>query len=368
VKIIYVITGLSRAGAEIQVHDLALSLNSKGHAIEIVSLTEPKALSTTLEAAGIPVMCLNMQRDRKNPGAFVRAAMQLRRHVRISRPDIVHSHMVHANILARIALACRPVAPLICTAHNTTEGGAMRDWAYRLTNWASTLDTTISHTATNRFLGDKVFRRNKTVTVYNGIDLDQYAPRNPERNSVGRIFRWIAVGRLHPQKDYPTLLNAMAMCPVATLDIVGQGDLYDTLQQQVHRLKLTDRVHFLGLRDDVADLLPVYDGFVLSSAYEGFGLVIAEAMASGIPVVATRSGGPQEIVGEDETAGFLVTPRSPDALAAAMQRLMALTPEQRQNMGRTGRQRIEAHFSLQTAVSRWEQIYRDLTLGKSAIQ
>jgi len=367
-KISYVITGLSRAGAEIQVRDLALSFKNRGHAVEIVSLTEPKAFTVEFEEAGIPVACLNMHRTRKNPGTFICAVMRLRQHVRSSRPDIVHSHMVHANILARLALAYKPEVPLICTAHNTTEGGAVRDWMYRLTNWASTLDTTISHTATRRFLDDKVFRKHKTVTVYNGIDLDQYVPRKRVQDGVDQAFRWIAVGRLHEQKDYPTLLDAMVLCTGATLDIVGQGDLYETLAQQVHRLGLNGRVRFLGLRDDVPDLLPAYDGFVLSSAWEGFGLVVAEAMASAIPVVATRSGGPQEIVGEDETAGFLVSPRRSAALAAAMQRLMDLTPEQRQNMGMAGRNRVQSHFSLNAAVSRWEQIYRDLTLGKAVIQ
>jgi len=349
-------------------YDLALSLKNKGYTIEIVSLTEPKALSTELEIAGIPVICLNMHRSRKNPSTFICAAIKLRQYIQSSQPDIVHSHMVHANILARIALAYKPVAPLICTAHSTTEGGAVRDWAYRLTNWASTLDTTISHTATNRFLADKVFQQDKTVTVYNGVDTDRYIARRQAQNSVGEGFRWITVGRLHESKDYPTLLDAMTMCANATLDIVGQGSLYEPLLQQTHRLKLKDHVRFLGLRDDIPDLLPTYDGFVLSSVWEGFGLVVAEAMASGIPVIATRSGGPQEIVGEDETAGFLVPPSKPDALAAAMQRLMKLTSEQRQTMGMAGRKRVQEYFSLNAAVSRWEQIYRDLTLGKSVAQ
>jgi len=367
-KISYVITGLDRGGAEIQVRDLALSFKLRGHSVEIVSLLEPKAFTVELEDAGISIVCLNMHRERKKSGTFVRAAMGLRRHIRLSRPDIVHSHMVHANILARLALAWKSMVPLICTAHSITEGGAVRDWAYRLTNWASTLDTTVSHAATNRFLADKVFKQNKTVTVYNGIDHNRYSPRTFSQNISGQEFRWVAVGRLHEAKDYPTLLNAMARCAGATLDIAGHGDLYEPLAQQVHRLGLNDRVRFLGLRDDVPDLLPAYDGFVLSSAWEGFGLVVAEAMASAIPVVATRSGGPQEIVGEDETAGFLVPPRRSDALAAAMQRLMKLTPEQRQNMGMAGRNRVQAHFSLNAAVSRWEQIYRDLMLGKAVSQ
>jgi len=367
-KISYIITGLSRAGAEIQVCDLALSLKSKGHTIEVISLTKPTDLSEKLETSGVPVVCLNMHRENKNPGTFVRATMRLRQHLRSSRPDVVHSHMVHANLLSRVALAYKPMAPLVCTAHNIKEGGAVRDWAYRLTNWASTLDTTISRAATNRFLAKRIFQKNKTITIHNGIDTNLYFPRRPEPNATDQTFRWIAVGRLHPQKDYPTLLVAMTRCPTATLDIVGQGDLHDTLQQHVHHLQLTKRVRFLGLRRNVPDLFPAYHGFVLSSAYEGFGLVVAEAMASGIPVVATRSGGPEEIVGEDEAAGFLVPPGNPDALAAAMLRMMACSPEQRHAMGEAGRRRIQTHFSLQAIVSRWEQIYHDLTFGKAISQ
>jgi glycosyltransferase involved in cell wall biosynthesis len=168
---------------------------------------------------------------------------------------------------------------------------------------------------------------------------------------------------LEEVKDYPTLLQAFSQVavehPEAQLVIVGQGTLEAELKQMAGRLGLGDRVRFLGLRTDVASLMNAADAFVMSSAWEGMPMVVLEAQASGLPVVATHVGGIPEVVVPGKT-GYLVPPRDPDALADAMKKLMALPPEERIKMGLEGREQVVARYSLEAILDLWEEIYESL--------
>jgi glycosyltransferase involved in cell wall biosynthesis len=354
-RIDFVITGLDIGGAEFQVVALAETLARRGHVVRVISLLQPAAFVERLERAGIPVHSLGMRRGLDLPFALAR----LYRLCRQSPPDILHGHMVHANLLARLTRLLLPGLKVITTAHALNEGGRFRDWAYRLTTPLSCLNTTVSAAATRRFTAEKVFPADRTRTVYNGIDTGRFHPA-AERSDAGRDFTWLAVGRLTEQKDYSTLLQAFALVGSGRLLIAGKGPLSDRLQAQSQRLGLTERVVFLGVRTDIAELYRRADAFVLSSAQEGYGLVAAEAMASGLPVVVTDSGGPGEILGKQGEAGLLVPARDPAALAAAMIRLAAMPAEVRSGMGHAGRERVEAHFSLQAIASQWEDLYGEI--------
>jgi glycosyltransferase involved in cell wall biosynthesis len=122
---------------------------------------------------------------------------------------------------------------------------------------------------------------------------------------------------------------------------------------------LEGRVHFLGVRRDVPQLMAAADGYLLSSAWEGMPVVLLEAAAVGLPVVATRVGGVAEVV-EDGVSGFLVPPGDPTALAQAMEKIEALTPEQRRAMGARGRALVEQRYSTGSVVDMWERLYSGL--------
>jgi glycosyltransferase involved in cell wall biosynthesis len=178
-------------------------------------------------------------------------------------------------------------------------------------------------------------------------------------------FVWLAVGRLLPQKDYATLLGAfqpLANAP-ARLLIAGRGPLLEPLQDQAHQLGVASQVMFLGVRDDLRDLLAAADGFVLSSAWEGMPNVVMEAQAAGKPVVATQVGGVAELV-EDGASGFLVPPEDSSALSGAMRRLMMLTGEQREQMGSRGREHVIAHYSVDAMADQWMALYQELLMTK----
>jgi glycosyltransferase involved in cell wall biosynthesis len=329
-------------------------MKARGHHVSVTTLTAPTAYRQILAEHGIEVRSLEVHRDRKDFSQLIRALIAYRRTLKKSRPQIVHAHMVHANLFGRAASVLQ-AHKLICTIHNIQEGGRLRDLGYALSNWASDLDVTVSQAATRRFVDGRVLQR-RTLTIPNGVEIPS-CRQSRRVGSDGSGFKWLAVGRLEVQKDYHTLFSALARLPSATLTVVGDGSLRASLEALKRRLRIDDRVTLLETRADIADQFLNHDGYVLSSAWEGFGLALAEAMASGLPVVATHSGGPSEIVGEDGTCGLLVRPGSPVDLAAAMETVQCMSPDERFAIGGRGRDRIARLYSRDAMLQRWEATY-----------
>jgi len=148
----------------------------------------------------------------------------------------------------------------------------------------------------------------------------------------------------------------------AMLLLAGTGPLEADLRQLAATLGVDDRVRFLGIRSDMPELMNAADCFVLSSAWEGMPLVLQEASASELPIVATRVGGNAEVV-LDGSSGFLVPPGDENALAAAMKKMMALPEPQRDAIGRAGREYIVNRFDMENVLGEWEGIYEELLLA-----
>ncbi|KKW67227.1 hypothetical protein AAV94_11600 [Lampropedia cohaerens] len=364
-RILFVVTGLGLGGAERQVVDLADRLQAAGHNVGIAHMVdETKVLPKHEQVRLFPLRCS------RSLSGMVRGYMRLRRLIRLWRPDVVHSHMVHANILTRLVrLSCR-IPRLVCTAHNTNEGGRIWMWAYRLTDALADVNTNVSREAVRAFEEKGAVRPGRMLAVYNGIDTRRFAPDATLRQqmrldlSVQRGQRvLLALGRLTPSKGHDILLNVFARLyrddPSLLLWIGGEGASRQALQQQIETLGLHGRALLLGARDDVPALLNAADLFVLPSRFEGFGLVVAEAMACEKLVVATDAGGVAEVMGD---VGWLVPVENPDALHSALQAALQTPAERMQQIGQAGRARIQAHFGLDAALQTWQHLYR----GESA--
>jgi glycosyltransferase involved in cell wall biosynthesis len=171
-----------------------------------------------------------------------------------------------------------------------------------------------------------------------------------------------SVGRLHPQKDFATLLAAIAQVrkriPTVRLLLVGDGELRDELESQSRSLGLSEIVTFAGSRTDVPEILAAVDVFTLSSLWEGMSNAALEAMAAGLPVVATAVGGTPEVV-VDEVTGLLVPPHDPTSLAGALTTLLR-EPALRRRMGQAGRERVQEQFSVERMVCRTEALYTEM--------
>ena len=351
-KILYVITGLGLGGAEKVVADLADQMHALGHDVKIAYLTgdvQIKPASTDVE---IIALHLNSAKH------FLLASKKYRKLVKSFRPDVVHAHMVHANIFTRLNRALCPVPKLICTAHSSNEGGKARMLAYRLTNRLSDINTNVSQEATQAMISKGAFIQKTVVTVYNGINLNKFKSDTKSIRLEQNTLNFITVGRFTDAKDYPNLINAFAILKknnrAINLTIVGDGELRDQIESLIKELELEEDVTLLGRRSDIPQLLSQADIFVLASKFEGFGLVVAEAMACESYVVATDSGGVAEVMGN---TGKLVPIQNSQALADALQNAMALSSKDRMQNNRKARARVEQLFSLETSVQKWLALY-----------
>jgi glycosyltransferase involved in cell wall biosynthesis len=369
-RILFLSTSMGMGGADSQLLAAAQELRTRGHEVLIVSLTPLGTMGLQARQLGIPTESLEMRRGIPDPRGLVRLA----RLVRAWRPDVVHSHMVHANLMARVLRLVAPVPALVSTIHNIYEGGPLRMAAYRLTNGLVDHMTSISQAAADRFIRERIIPRDLLTVVPNGVDPELFRKvpgevRDELRCSLGLggEFVWLAVGRFEVAKDYPTMLRAFVAVheryPEAVLLLVGKGSLQGETEALVRELSLVAAVRFLGVRNDVPALVSAGDAYVMSSAWEGMPMVLLEAAAGGLPIVATRVGGNQEVVLDGDN-GFLAPPRDHRALASAMVRLMELTDAERRAMGERGREHVRAHYGLARVVERWEAVYQDVLARK----
>ena len=356
------VTGLDTGGAERQVVEISRRLSSRGWGVGVVSMLPPRAFVDELGTAGIPVASLGMARGAPDP----RALLRLRRVLDVWQPSVLHSHMVHANLLGRLVRIVRPVPVQVSTAHSMDEGGRWRELAYRATDRLCSLTTNVAAAAVERYVQVGAVRRDRIEHVPNGVDTDRFRPDPDARRRVRSEwgtdgFWWLAVGRAAEPKDYPNLIRAFALLnerrPDARLAIVGDGPLLPSLQALAEREGVSSAVRFLGLRADVPELMAAADAFVLSSALEGLPLVILEAAAAGLPVVTTDAGGSEEALG---ARAYVVPTRSPGALALAMITVQELPAPERAELGRQNRRHVVEEYDLDRVVSRWTDLYSRL--------
>jgi glycosyltransferase involved in cell wall biosynthesis len=360
VRIVYVLTSLGMGGAERQVLALGERMAHRGHTV-VVLVLRPQ-LSEEWPTR-LDVFHLNM---RKTPIGVFTGMKRGRRFLREFRPDIVHSHGFHGNLIARLFRPYAGSPAPISTIHNVYEGGWARMAAYRFTDRKSALTTAVSQAAAERFIRLKAVPAHKGIIVSNGIDTYEFHPdcerRARVRTEMGvrGEFVWLTAGRVVPAKDYPNLLRAFAQVRAnfsdAQLWIAGEsiGDEATRLRELASAHGLGDALRWLGLRRDLPALLDAADGFALGSAWEGMPLAVGEAMAMEKPVVATDVGGTRELIG---AAGILVPAKNSGALAEAMLVLMGRPKEERRELGRRARLRICQSFSIDAKADEWEVLY-----------
>ncbi len=365
-RIIYGLTSLGMGGAERQALDLAERMRRRGHSVALMVLRPPlpEQWPTTLS-----VTHLNM---RKNPVSFLQGFARGRALLREFRPNLVHSHSFHANMVARILHRSTPKIPVVSTIHNVYEGGWLRMLAYRFTDPFSVGTTAVSQAAADRFIRVGAVPRNKCTVIQNGIDAHQFSPDLERRNRVRTeldlrgCFVWLAAGRVVPAKDYPNLLRAFAQVAKAhshaRLWITGPATATEEqwLRSHIASLGVSGSVKILGLRRDMPSLFDAADGFVQASAWEGMPLAIGEAMAMEKPVAATDVGGACELAGD---TALLVPAKNSVALAGAMIHIMGLSSPLLEGMGRFARTRINEHFNIETKADEWEIFYRQIAMS-----
>ena len=382
-RVIHVISSLAVGGAEVLLLSLVSKLRDLGFDHEIIALGSDDALKQQFLRIGIPVHQIGMSRK-----AFPtpRQALQLARLGRVLRPDLIQGWMAHGNlagVLLRLASFRR--VPLLWSVHQTLGRYDAQPLntrfsirALSLLSWIPRRIIYVSRTSReeHRAMG---FRDGKAIHVPNGVDTRIFrggrGRRLNARAALGLPESAKVVGhvaRYHPKKDHATLLSALQSVLLDDADacavLIGSGVTGDNpdLQRFTGDARLSGRLLLLGPRSDVADLLPGFDVFCLSSAYgEACSVAILEAMSSELRCAVTDVADSAWMVGG---TGAVVPAGDPSALASALKRLLGMPAEAAAIDARRARERVLALFSQEGMIEHYRRIYRDAIDGPSPVR
>lgn len=370
-KLFILVTQLELAGAQRVAIEQARYFWNRGYYVALCFLYDKQGLIRDLIACEpYPVMNLDMKRSLPS---FIRGWFVLLSTLRRNRYDLIHTHTHYANIIGAITGWIAGVPARIATKHSSLS--RFPRWFWRLYGFAINLFTTYLIAVSNetrRFCIEQMkVRSRKMITVYNGVNVQDYDARNITL-SVRNDFRKglglsntdsvvLTVARLAPEKGHRYLIEAAVQVLKQKPDVhflfVGEGPLRSTLEEQVRAINLQERIHFLGLRRDIAKFLSITNLFVLPAINnEAMPLSVLEAMASGVPVISTDVGGIREVI-ENGSSGLVVPPANSEALARAILRLLN-DPALSKTMGEYARQRVATMFSWERTFAQYEALYQ----------
>lgn len=355
IRVVHVSFGLDVGGQEKLLVEFARHADREAFELHFISLGDRGRLADDIEACGWGVTTMNMARGLR-PKLLARMAFWMRRW----RPDVIHTHdersLFYSGPTARLLGIRRP--RVVHTRHwwrlnHARRTAATQTWLSRLTDRYVGVSNLVYEACRNEGIAPGKLR-----TILNGIDMNRFEYRGPHPG--GPV---VSVARLTRIKDIANLVRAMALVvrtiPSARAEVAGDGACLAELQALARELGVADHVTFLGEVRDIPGVLARAGLFVLSSQTEGIPLTLLEAMARGLPVVATRVGGVPEVVVEGET-GLMVPPSDSEALAAGIRRVLA-DPGLGEQLGRAGRRRAEQRFDIRRMVGDYEAEYRELS-------
>ncbi len=377
-RVLYLIDSLGQGGAEHLLVRYLEALPAAGvdPTVVVIQDRDGNPLAPAVTGLGVALETLHIDRLRRR-GALARVGAAIDRHA----PDLVHTQLEFANILGTIAARRRGI-PTVATLHTLD---LPRPWsrdAVRFRLMARVLASrsrviAVSESAGAHFSERSGARRGVVTTLYNGIDLDRFLGPHPAaadnlRLSLGipagsRIVVTVAV--LRPPKGIGDLIAALPAVALGVPDthlvIAGDGPARPDLEAAAAAHGVGNRVHFLGHRTDVDEVLAGADLFVLPSHTEALPTVLIEAMASGLPVVATTVGGIPEMV-ERGSSALLVPPHEPELLAEAITRVLT-SPLQAAAMGTAGRRIARHRFDVNRQVGELVAEYRRIVAGGESV-
>jgi glycosyltransferase involved in cell wall biosynthesis len=359
-RVLILAVGMGTGGAESLIRAALGPLRREGFEVALWALKD------------VPVPAGGEERSGPSAGATEEARTvswaRLAGELRAARFDLIHSHLFWANLAARTAGRLSGV-PAIVNSHHGIDAWptASHRWLERRTiRFADRV--VVCSEAVRSYARDRLhLPEARLVAIPNGIASERF--RHPEAREKARRALGLqpgdlavgSVGRLdEPVKGYSVLLSAFRIVaaerPRTVCLVAGGGAAEAALRAAADAAGLSARLRFLGERQDIPEFLQALDLYVQPSRLEGFGLAALEAMAAGLPVVASRTGGLPEVI-EDKVTGDLVAPGDPGALAAAVLALLA-DPARRASYGAQGARRAAERFPLQKMVHAWADLYR----------
>lgn len=355
--VLFVINRFAAGGAETQVRRISVGLARRGWGVSVVSLMRDVIDTKELDEAGVERTSLECSRGLYS----LLGVFPLVGRLRERTPDVVVSMMIPADPVARVATAIASV-PLVSSLRGERVGGRAVVAFLRMTDrWVACL--TANAERIRRVLGHRVTSDPRRIEIVRNAIVASDFRVNPEtrsrvRGELGldcREFVWVSVGSQRPPKNYVGLLRAFSALDSGKLLIVGAPFQADELTALAKELGVSDRIVQLGRRSDVPDILAASDAFVLASHNEGLPNAVMEAMAAGLPVVATDVGGVSELL-PTSAHGVRVKARDPNALIEGMRKLAGMSDDERRAMGLCAQAHIGENYELDSVLNHWESL------------
>lgn len=354
-KIILFIPFLAIAGAEVMVRDLAEQLHENNKEVVVASLYDFNSeITEELHKAGIRIVYLHKKR-----GLDVGLTFRVAQLIKKEKPDVVHTHLNVVKYVMPGSVFFR-IPVRIHTVHNIAE--KEQGWIDRKTTrfFAKKYNLRlvgISPQIKNSILNEYNLKGVDVPMIYNGRNLDMF--RVKDNYAINNDIRILHIGRFALQKNHKLLIQSFAKVsrnnPHLKLVLVGEGELKEEIRILVHELDMDDKVEFLGLRYDINEIMYESDMFVLPSLYEGMPITLIEAMASGLPIVASDVGGVPDMI-KNGKEGLLITPNE-EELINAMGDLVE-SEKLRKELGMSAARKAAA-FSAKNMVNKYLDLYEN---------
>ena len=373
-KIIHIITGLSIGGAEIMLYKLlSITDKQKFTPIVIALVAGSDEMKDRIEALDIPVYSLGIKRSSLfSLFRFLKLIRLMREH----KPDIIQGWMYHGNLAATLV-------SIFTTGHPAIVWNILHslyDLCYekRSTRWVIQLNRLFSRIPKAIIFNSNLSRKQheafgfnsrRSQMISNGIEIQKFVLSSERiqniRSSLNISFSALIVGhvaRFHPMKDHKgflqTAVQVLQHFPEVHFILAGRDiTKKNTILQEIIPDEIEHQFHLLGERNDIPDLMGIMDIYCQSSWSEAWPNALGEAMAAGVPCVVTDVGDSKEIIGE---TGIVVSPRDVDALTAGIEKLIMMTPEQRQTLGEAARARIKENYDLDKIIDQYASLYSGL--------
>jgi len=357
----HVVLSVGAGGTERLVIEICRRLGPKSAPV-VCCLDRPGEWASELTSAGVAVEALN-----RRPGFHPSLGWRIARLAAQHRVSVIHCHHYSPYVYGATAKVLSPRLGLVYTEHGRLSDAAPSPKRRLVNPWLSRIPSRVFSVSEElkRHMVAEGFSEQRVQVIYNGIAISERVTpgeRAAVRAELGLPDDALVVGsvaRLDPVKNLSLLLQAhaslLASHPQVRVALVGSGPEQPALEAEARRLGTSQRVLFAGYRSDARRLMSAFDVYVNCSNYEGVSLTILEAMAAGLPVVATRVGGNAEVVLDGET-GIVVPGRQAAPLADAIA-AMSADPRVRREMGEAGRRRVEQEFSIERMVDDYRRAY-----------
>lgn len=360
-KIMFLITGSNMGGAEVVVKNIIFNLDKNRFETSFVSI-RPLGIIGKEISERTKVFSL-FAKQKFNPLFFYK----LYKLLKIEKPDILHCHLFHANLVGRIIGKIARVPKIISTVHSDNIGGSIRYFLLRVTDSLNDATVVVSNKIKEGLLKRKVSPESKIKVIYNGVEGPDLSIADEDIINKKRELSieknnpiLLSVGRLHQVKGHIYLIRALKLIvdkfPNGKLILIGDGPERENLEKEVLDLDLINNVLFLGEMKAEDIYYRIADVFVLPSLVEGFGLVLLKAMSNNCLVVASQVGGVPELI-EDNINGCLVDSANSKVLAQKIIDIQKLNDSERLNIIRNARESYLEKFILEKTLKSYVDLY-----------